>query len=100
MSMPVSETTTCAVRVVCGCAAARNSCVGVSGTKLGRIKPCAGCLGSNSYAGSHHGKADLSADDRQTMPQVSSTVGRRSSGELIPIALTVDRDVILPWRFL
>jgi len=28
-------------------------------------------------------KADLSADDRQTMPQVSSTVGRHSGGELI-----------------
>ncbi len=29
-------------------------------------------------------KADLSADDRKTMPQVSSTVGRHSGGELIP----------------
>ena len=36
-------------------------------------------------------KADLSADDRQTMPQVSSTVGRCFGGELIPAALTNDR---------
>ncbi len=32
-------------------------------------------------------KADLSADDRQTMPQVSSTVGRHSGVELIPILM-------------
>ena len=29
-------------------------------------------------------KADLSADDRTSVPQVSSTVGRHSGGELIP----------------
>ena len=36
-------------------------------------------------------EADLSADDRQTVPQVSSTAGRHSGVELIPAASEVDR---------
>ncbi len=39
-------------------------------------------------------KADLSADDRKTMPQVSSTVGRCSGAELIPIGIAAGLMVI------
>ena len=41
-------------------------------------------------------EADLSADGRSRMPQVSSTVGRHSGDELIPSALLIDPSTVMP----